>query len=223
MDDSIIYLTVKELAEEAGVTPAQVRKHVKEGLLDSTIGQNTGMYYKNNPQYGGVVVTQGKCRAQLFRPDQVEAYVDLMKDFIPEDGRKGAEHPRRSGTEANKGLSCELASKMCGISGATMRTAVKVGAIKVLNKMPIRISKHVVEKYAADMEDRVTLKEAAEIMGMTVSSIRSLVESGHLERVFCYMSYVYLSGKQVNAAAEKYKKTHVPTPRGAYPQLRRIK
>jgi len=228
MDTSIIYLTVKELAKEAGVPQAQVRQHVQEGLLDSTVGQNTGRYYRaydayDNSEQTEVAVSQATCRAYLFTPDQVEAYVDLMKDFVPEDGRKNAEHPKHEGSKANKGLSCELAAKVCGVSGTTIRMAVKAGAIKTLNKMPIRISMYIAKKYAKELEDRIALGEASMLLNMTTSGVRSLISAGRLTRTFPYMGQIYLSRKEVNAAAQRYTETHRDVPMGVHPQMRRIK
>lgn len=217
MDTSIIYSTVKELAEQAGVTQRKVRDHVNDGLLDSTLGLKTGMKYTHRNKEVGLTVRQNKCNRLLFTPDQVEAYVDLMKNSPEGDGRA---HPKprvvRKGSRHEKGYSCNLAGKFCGVSGATIRSAVKAGFIKSLNVNPIKIREEELRAYKAALKDRMSLMDASKILLITLPGVRSMAESGRLEQVFKHMVNVYVSRKAVNKMAEKYQETH----RAGNPRIR---
>lgn len=223
MDTSIIYLTLAELAEKAGVTQRQVREHVKEGLLDSTLGEKTGMRYKNHGDTG-LVVKQNSCQRLLFTPDQAEAYSDLMRTTPPEDKRKHPE-PRqlRKGHKYEEGYNCSLAGRYCGVSDVTIRSAVKAGFLQTIKTNPIKIDEGDLKKYKKALDDRMSLKDASRILQVTCSGIRSMVESGRLERVFKHMGIVYVSRKAVSKMAEEYARTHRAVPDGVQPTMRRLK
>lgn len=224
MDTSVIYLTVEELAKAAGVTPRQVRVHVKEGLLDNTVGQETGMQFSKREEEMYTRVRRKTCTKLLFTPDQVEAYVDLMKDYRSEDNRKNNKggHTTRA-KKGTPGYSCELVAKFCGTATSTIRTAVKAGHLKTLKGSPIRISKYTMEKYKVALDDRMLLPEAAGLLKVTVSAVRSMIHSGRIKQVFAHLGNTYVSGEAIIEMAKQYEETHREVPDGVQPTMRRLK
>lgn len=177
VDTSVMYTTVKELAALAGVSHVKVREDVESGLLDSVRGQGTGFCIQGGYQQDTVSVVPKVCKTTLFHPDEVEAYVSLMK----EEALKPAK-PLIS--DNDKGLGCSKWPAITGLTDHVIRAHIKYGCIKPANERPLTVTRYELLKFKQVYEDAISRTSASDILGIDIANVINFMESELLPSYF---------------------------------------